>query len=300
MESSNSIKPNSLRAWVLATRPKTLLISFVPFFTGTMLAYGQGVIIKPYLFFAAWLFGLCIQISVNLFNDAIDFMKGADTSTRKGFLRTAQANLLPAPQIIRVGWIVCALGMLIGIPLIYEGGLVMFALMALSVLFSYGYTGGRYSIAYTGTGEIFLIIFFGFIATGSAYWIQAHRFNWDVFVLAIQNGFLAIIPMHINNLRDWQEDRLINKKTTVVRFGLYIGRIELIVVACVPFLLSYYWVFKQNLYAALLPWITLPLALYLVANIWMKEPSPTYNDYLAKSALLMLCFGLFISIGFLI
>lgn len=77
----NAVKQNSLRAWVLAARPKTLAGAAAPVIIGGSYAWmriageGQGS-------FDWTVFGLCMlfawimQIDANFVNDYFDFRKG--------------------------------------------------------------------------------------------------------------------------------------------------------------------------------------------------------------------------------
>src|ERR1700754_2953112 len=88
-----SVRPGSLGAWVLASRPKTLSAAAVPVLVGTACAAARGnVKWGPAL--AALLGALLLQIGANFANDVFDFEKGADTAERLGPTRAVQAGLI--------------------------------------------------------------------------------------------------------------------------------------------------------------------------------------------------------------
>jgi 1,4-dihydroxy-2-naphthoate polyprenyltransferase len=91
---------NRVQVWTLAARPKTLVAGISPALIGTTLAIGDGSF-ESVVFLLTLLTGLCIQIDTNLANDYFDFVKGADTSERKGFLRVTQAGLVTASSMKR-------------------------------------------------------------------------------------------------------------------------------------------------------------------------------------------------------
>src|SRR5205085_7881818 len=68
----------SVKAWILAARPKTLSASIVPVLVGTALA--RSVYWPAFAY--ALLGAIFIQIGTNLVNDALDFKRGADTADR--------------------------------------------------------------------------------------------------------------------------------------------------------------------------------------------------------------------------
>ena len=92
----SQIAKDSLRAWLLATRPATLTVGVIPVLVGTAVAHSMGSV-RPLAALAALLGAICIQIGTNLANDVFDFEKGADTAERLGPLRVTQAGLI-APQ----------------------------------------------------------------------------------------------------------------------------------------------------------------------------------------------------------
>ena len=84
------VKKDSLRAWMLASRPKTLTGAAVPVAIGLSLAWkdAAGYIGHPFSWVAAvlcLLFAFIMQIDANLINDFVDYAKGTDDrETRLG------------------------------------------------------------------------------------------------------------------------------------------------------------------------------------------------------------------------
>ena len=66
---------DTLRSYLLATRPKTLPAAIVPVWVGCALAWKMTGGIDPRLALFTVLSALCIQVATNLFNDVIDDQK---------------------------------------------------------------------------------------------------------------------------------------------------------------------------------------------------------------------------------
>jgi len=275
----------------MATRPKTLTAAIVPVIVGTMLATTVGVTIDWYLAWHALMGALCIQIGTNFINDALDFKKGADTGTRIGPLRATQSGLLTMRQVFLAGLAFFGLAILFGIPLIMKGGWIILLILVLSVVCGYLYTGGPKPLAYVGLGDLFVFVFFGLVSTVAVCYIQTGTFLGDALLAGAQIGLLATVLIAINNLRDRVEDAKVGKRTLAVRYGVSFARCEITFLLMAPFILSVFWVEYHGYLIALLPWLTYPLALTLVRNIWINNPSSLYNKYLAQAALLHLGFG---------
>ena len=78
------IETNSIKAWYLAARPKTLTAAAVPVLLGIALAYKDAQQIQTLPALLCLLFAWVMQIDSNLVNDYFDFKHGNDDETRLG------------------------------------------------------------------------------------------------------------------------------------------------------------------------------------------------------------------------
>ena len=74
-----------------------------------------------------------------------------------------------------------------------------------SIVAAYAYTGGPYPLAYHGLGELFVMIFFGFVAVCGSYYVQTLTFDVRSLLGGFRCGSLAVVLLAINNLRDVRE-----------------------------------------------------------------------------------------------
>jgi 1,4-dihydroxy-2-naphthoate octaprenyltransferase len=285
--------------WVSAFRPKTLTAAVVPIIAGTALVKALGYPVLWWISSLALLASLFIQIGTNLVNDAMDFKKGADKETRLGPRRVTQAGIFSGRAVLAGGGLCFALAIACGIPLVVHGGWPIVLIGLVSVACGYAYTSGPFPLAYQGLGDLFVILFFGVIAVAGLVFLQIHEWRWEALILGIQVGFHCTVLIVVNNLRDVNEDRLVNKKTLPVRFGVRFAKNEIALLSLIPFLLLLYWV-ELGFYWTLLSLVVLPLAIRLLVNIFKTEPSPLYNQFLAKSALIHILFAIVLSLGLLL
>lgn len=301
---SQAIKSESelsfFKVWLMAVRPKTLSISCVPIFVGTILAMGETQRINWFLAFCAFLSTILIQMGINIINDALDFKKGADTAERLGPPRVTQSKLLSYHQVLKGGFFCFVLALFCGIPLMIAGGWPLLTALLLSVIFGYLYTGGPAPLAYFGLGELFVMIFFGYVITCSAYYLQTGFIDTHCLLAATQIGLLAIVPIVINNTRDIESDRKANKRTLSVRFGLTFSRWEIALLSAAAYLLGFAWIVKGYPKMALLPFLAFPIIFQNIRAVWQTEPSREYNQYLARSAQSQLLFCLLLAVGYLL
>lgn len=246
---------NAVTLWVEATRPKTLFASLAPVLIGTSYAVYQGSFSFMTALFTL-LAALGVQIGTNFVNDYYDFLKGADTSSRKGPRRLIQAGIISLEDMKLATLLTFSAVALLSIYLIARGGPVFAVLTAVSIFLGVGYTGGPWPLAYLGLGELFVFFFFGPIATGATAYLQTLTFSWEPFFLGFTPGFLSTAILVANNLRDIEEDRRVSKKTLAVRFGKKFTRIEYtfcLFAGCLIPLWFGWWITAFALIPALIP-----------------------------------------------
>ena len=195
-----------LSAWILASRPKTLVAALLPVIVGAAWVYGQGKFdwgIAVLILLSATF----IQIGTNLANDYSDFKKGADTHERLGPTRVTQAGLL-APRTVLFGTVAAfALAVLFALPLIVRGGLPILAIGLTGILFGWMYTGGPYPLGYNGLAEFFVLTYFGVLAVAGTSFLFLLEWQSAPFYLGLVPGVLACGLLAVINVRDEQTDR---------------------------------------------------------------------------------------------
>lgn len=290
--------PSNIACWFQAMRPKTLTASIVPFSVGAALAHAYGISLNLGLLMCALISALFIQIATNLINDAFDVAKGADDHSRLGPRRVIHYGMATGGQVYALGMGCFLAAFLFGIPLIQAGGPSIALILLLSMLSGYLYTGGPMPLAYVGLGDLFVVIFYGWVATGAGFWLQAGYVNFHSFLLGTQIGLLCTSIIVVNNLRDINTDAKSDKRTLAVRFGQTFAKVEITLTTLLPFILNLFWLYAGFPYAALFPFLTFPLACLLLVNIWKTYPSKAYNGFLAMAALLHFGFGILLIFGF--
>jgi 1,4-dihydroxy-2-naphthoate octaprenyltransferase len=293
--STKAVEPGSFKAWVLAARVPTLAAALVPVAVGgACAAYAGGFALVPVL---AALFGACaIQIGTNFANDVFDFEKGADTTDRVGPTRAAQAGLL-TPRALKIGIAVAfGLSALAGLYLVSLRGYPILAIGIVSILAGIAYTGGPFPLAYHGLGDVFVIVFFGFVAVmGTEYVSLGHVTNLSV-LAAIPVGALATCILVVNNVRDEETDRIAGKRTVIVRFGRRFGHLELLAMLISAYAVPVVFFSRGMGITVLLPLVLLPFAVSLARSLY-ESNGHALNLTLVRAAKHLLGFGLLFTIG---
>lgn len=285
-----------MKNWLLAARTKTLSAAVVPVIVGSALAAREPAAVTWWVFACALVGAVLIQIATNFINDALDFKKGADTHERLGPVRVTQAGLISAEKVMAAAWL-CLLGAaLCGIPLIVRGGWPMLVIGLASIVAAYAYTGGPYPLAYHGLGEIFVLIFFGFVAVGGTFYAHSLQLTPSALIAGFAAGSLANVLLVINNLRDIDNDRKSNKRTLVVRFGERFARAEIALYALAPFVAVAWIAWLRDQSWLLVTLVALPLALAVIGRV-MRSRGAELNRCLALGGALQWAYGLLFVIG---
>ncbi len=288
-----------MSAWILALRPKTLTAAFAPVLVASLIAYKQFPQDFEWIYsFLALMTAVFVQIATNFSNDALDFIKGADTETRIGPQRVTQSGLISAKNVLRAAYLCFFLSFLCALPLILKGGTLILVLGIVSLVTGYAYTGGPFPLAYKGLGDLFVFLFFGWVASLGLYYVQTMSLTQEIWIAASQVGLLCTVLIVVNNLRDIDGDRKVNKKTLAVRLGKKFSKLEIYTLYILNYLLHFYWLAAGYIWSFLLPLLAAPLAILVCYKIAKTEPSPIYNQYLAQTAAVHMLFSLLLSIGF--
>ncbi|KAA3632267.1 MAG: 1,4-dihydroxy-2-naphthoate polyprenyltransferase [Calditrichaeota bacterium] len=289
---------SKLHIWLLASRPKTLPAAAAPVIIGTAFAWNAEAF-HLLSFLGALLGALFIQIGTNLANDYFDYKKGSDREDRLGPTRVTQAGLV-SPQSVKWAMIIAfSLAFLVGIYLVYRGGIPIVVIGLLSILFGVLYTGGRYPIGYIGLGDIFVLIFFGPVAVGGTYYVQTLSITNEVLIAGLAPGFFSVAILVVNNLRDINSDRQSGKKTLAVRFGERFSKIQYSLSLLIPFMIVIYLAVTNQNYNLLLPLVELVPVFFVLKNLLTQVGEPL-NTVLAQTGMLLFFYSIFLSIGILL
>lgn len=231
-QTPEAIRTNSLRAWWLAARPKTLTGAAAPVLVALSAAWRDLNFADPGLTEGcrpsqgefSWtpallclFFALLMQVDANFVNDYFDFRKGRDDrETRLGPPRACSEGWI-TPRAM--GWgigITTALACLAGLPLVLWGGWWLVAIGVACVIFCFLYTT---LLAGIGLGDGLVLVFFGLVPVCATYFIQTGEVTLSVLLLSIGMGLATDCLLVVNNYRDREQDRAADKRTIVVLLG---------------------------------------------------------------------------------
>lgn len=289
-----------MKLWWLAMRPKTLWAAVAPVLFATVLAYDA----HEHHWWAAFGclgLGLLVQIATNLVNDYYDCKKGADTKDRIGPTRVMAAGLVTEEQMRRAIWLVCGAGLVIGGLLAFRGGMPMLVVTVISLICGYLYTGGPAPLGYLGLGDLFVLVFFGPVAVGATYYVQALSLPTYVPLLGLAPGLISTAILAVNNLRDVEGDAKAGKRTLAVRFGQTFARWEyvlcILLASIAPAAVAGRGAYHSSLWLSL---FLIPLATPTLFTVMKSSDGPSLNAALANTGKLLMVHTALLSIGWML
>ncbi|MGF1483671.1 MAG: 1,4-dihydroxy-2-naphthoate polyprenyltransferase [Opitutales bacterium] len=289
-------------AWILAARPRTLGAAVAPVLVGTCLA-AHADAFEPVAAVLCLGFAILIQVGTNFANDYFDARKGADTPERIGPTRAVAAGLISEASMKRATYGVLGLAFMVGLGIVPFGGWWLVGVGVASVVFALAYTAGPYPLAYIGLGDVFVFIFFGLVAVGFTYYVQAGSFCRNAWVAGAACGALATNILVVNNIRDRLSDEKANKRTLIVRFGRMYGVLQFWLASLLAsFVPVFLYLQPDSPYG---PWILLPVPLFLFGSfqrvlLMRAKTREAYARLLTFSAVTLVVWAVLFSAGVLI
>lgn len=226
------VKCNSLQAWVLAIRPRTLTASAMPVVMAccmSWLVYGQFRLVPAVI---CLIFALLAQVASNLANDYFDYKNGGDVpEARVGPARAVVSGWISpeAMSVVLAGVIVVACG--VGMTLVWYGGWWMMIVGVVCVIGLLGYSAGPFPASRHALGDVMVVVFYGLVPVivttylVSGVWPGLSQSGWLVIMVALAEGLASDNILVLNNYRDYDNDKAEGKLTLIVLAGKRFGEI---------------------------------------------------------------------------
>lgn len=214
------------KAFIHAARLRTLPLSISGIIVGSAAAYADGYFDWA-IFILATVVTLGFQVLSNFANDYGDGIRGTDNHTRTGPQRALQSGVVTDREMMKAIKITASLTFIVSLILLYlafgKDHLLYFsiftALGVASIAAAIKYTMGKKAYGYSGFGDIFVFLFFGWLSVLGSYFLYTHQLPLSLILPATAVGFLSVGVLNLNNLRDWRSDKQSGKNTLVVKIG---------------------------------------------------------------------------------
>lgn len=248
---------NKRKVWLGAMRLRTLPLALACIMLGAFLAAADqklnGIVVALCVVTA-----VLLQILSNLANDYGDSLHGADHSERLGPARAVQSGAI-SPQAMKqamglFGLLAAVAGLSLVLVAFGVGALplvLLFLVLGAGALWAaVNYTAGKNPYGYAGLGDLFVLVFFGWVGVLGTYFLQTQTFTWALLLPASSAGLLAVAVLNVNNIRDIESDKQAGKQSIPVRLGPERARIYHWCLLTMAFLTAavYGWLTYQSLW----------------------------------------------------
>ena len=209
-----------MRKWIEAMRLRTLPVSLAVVICGCGCALLQGSF-NAVTALLCVLFAALAQVASNFGNEYYDYRNGIDKRGREGFRRGVTEGEISPRAMKRATYATLSAAAVVGCLMLFYGPWWLVLVGITIMLFALGYSAGPYPLSHHGMGDVAVIIFFGIVPVTFTCYLQTGSFNnlYITLPTSLAVGLLAANVLVVNNYRDMDDDKAVNKRTTVVIFG---------------------------------------------------------------------------------
>lgn len=294
----------SLNTWIAAARLRTLPLALSSIILGSLLAVSFSKFSAIVLILSV-ITATVYQILSNYANDLGDGLKGTDAN-RVGEKRAIASGSISVAQMRKAVNVFTVLSLVFGTLLsIFSTQqndiwvtIFFITLGIMATIAARSYTMGKNAYGYAGLGDVFVLLFFGYVGVIGSYFLHGNHFNFLVLLPATSVGFLATGVLNLNNLRDAETDAKSAKKTVVVRLGRKGAKFyqTFLIIGALVF---------QGLFVVLTSsgawaWLYLAVAPLLILNLsktWRASQPAQFDPLLKPLAISTLLFCLLAGLG---
>ena len=213
--------------WIKAARLRTLPLSFSCILLSSSLVMINHIVLSYKVLFLALTTTLLLQIVSNFANDYGDAKKGADKN-RNGEERMVQSGKISKFQMKVAIVILSIITLIVGLYLIFSVfqtdiyKISIFLILGISsIIAAIKYTVGKSAYGYKAYGDLSVFIFFGMVGVIGSYYLFTKNFHWITIPGALFTGLMSCGVLNLNNMRDYENDKINNKITLVVKMGIH-------------------------------------------------------------------------------
>lgn len=298
---------SQVKEWLNAIRLRTLPLALASIGLGSFLAAFEGKF-RWSVFLLSGLTTIFLQVLSNLANDYGDSLHGADHDDREGPQRAVQSGKISPKSMKTAVYLFIGLSLISGLSLLFVSlsgfsidFIFLFVIGVIAIGAAINYTMGKNPYGYAGFGDLFVVLFFGFVGVIGTYFCHTGSVNYQALLPALSCGLLSTAVLNVNNIRDISSDKKAGKMSIPVRIGrknaviYHWALIILAITSTFIFVLLQYHSPIQFLFL-----ITTPLLFFNGFKVASTHESKNLDPFLKQMAISTLLFILTFGIGNLI
>jgi len=296
--SGAAVRAGSPAAWLVAVRPRTLLVAISPVLVGAALGWQRTGALDLTVSLIVLAAALLMQVLSNLQNDVGYTVRGGESSgTRTGLPRATARGWLTVRTVRNAIVLGALVSVALGLLLVLHRGWPVLAIGVASLLAALAYMGGPRPIAYTPYGELTVFVFFGLVAVIGTDWMLTGSVGAATVVASVALGALAAAALAVNNHRDIAHDALVGRRTFAVTFGAAASRHLYSLLLLGSFALTPLMAWLAGSAMLLLPCLLLPAAWTLRHDMHRCPPGIAFNEVLFRTFRMELAYAVLLACG---
>lgn len=261
---------------------------------------------------AAFAAGWLVQLGGVFTDNYQNLSRHPDDEEHADFVTAVRTGLISLAEIRRAIYACYIVAALIGLTLLPHGGLPLLVIGAAAILGSLAYSAGPFPLGDRALGDPLFFLFFGPVSVMGAYYAQAAVAGGEAFPLMPPPGSLPVEALAaglafgalitailvIDNIRDLEYDRSKNEWTIAVLIGPRWSRVQFVGLYAFAYAVPAWFVARGFGVPALLPWLTLPLAIAVALRVLRAPDRAAMMPLTPQAGMVMLAFALLMAAGF--
>jgi 1,4-dihydroxy-2-naphthoate polyprenyltransferase len=240
--------------WLVIMRAPFLSAALVPCGIGLLFALINRSYVDNITVFLAFM-GVCtLHLFSNVLNDYFDWKSGVDQANTKYFTkfsggsRSIELGLINHKNTLLFGIALGLIALLIGFTVYLRTNVITLYIGLTGLLLGYFYTAPPlYLVSRKGLGELTIFFTFGPLITLGMYYICTLQLSWDAFLIGIPAGLLTTNILLINEVPDYESDKLTGKNHLLATYGLEKAPVFYFIINLLAFLSTVSLIYHLNL-----------------------------------------------------
>jgi 1,4-dihydroxy-2-naphthoate octaprenyltransferase len=228
--------------WLISTRAAVLIMTFISAAVGGIFAFQHGAF--NLIFWSLATIGLIMAHATNnLLNDYTDYSRGVDQDNYYRAQYGPQPlvhGLMNKRQLLTYAAVTGLIAIACGVPLVFLRGSQTLLLMGLGAFFVLFYT---YPLKYIALGEIAVLIVWGPLMIGGAYFVTSGIWSWNVVLASLPYALGVTGVIFGKHIDKYEMDKERGIHTLPVLLGERTSRYTVVAMWVLQYLLVIYLIF---------------------------------------------------------
>lgn len=220
---------DDIKMWGIAARPKSWCGAVLPVLVGVAMAYSKGVVNVP-VSLLCLLMALFAQVTFNFANDYIEDMKSVALTGRRERERAIDKGWISSSSVMVATIITLILTLVAGVILLSFTSWRVFVWELAVIIGIFAYSAGPYPLSAKGWGDVAVLVFYGIVPMCGTVYALTGEITMRSFLLSLSMGLVAMNVMVVDNYSNFESDKLVGKRTTIIRYGHGFG--EMLYILC--------------------------------------------------------------------